>query len=119
MTPQRYRNALAEVEGYYRTAMRLHVGLALVAFTVGLVVALLAFFLGPEGSDVKLIESLGGLLVSSLAAFPIKELLTIRKKKISISSISNQLEEFVSRDTNSIDIASVEKLFNHILQFMS
>lgn len=119
MTPQRYRNALSQVDGYYRTAMRLHVGLALLIFIVGLTVALLAFLLGPEGSDVKLIESLGGLLVSSLSAFPIKELLAIRKKKISISSISNQLDEFVSRETHAVDIASVEKLFNHILQFMS
>ena len=70
MTPQRYKAALSEVDSYFQTAVRLHLGLAILIFVIGLTVAILAYVLGPEGSDLKLIESLGGLLVSSLSAIP-------------------------------------------------
>lgn len=119
MTPRRYKAALDEVDGYFRTAVRLHLGLAVLIFVVGLTVAILAYTLGPEGSDLKLIESLGGLLVSSLSAFPVKELLEIQKKKSSIKSVSRQLDDLIGGKEQTVDLASMEKLFNHILQFMS
>lgn len=119
MTPRRYKTALYEVDRYFRTAVRLQVGLAVIIFLAGLTVAILAYVLGPEGSDLKLIESLGGLLVSSLSAFPVKELLEVQRKKSSIKSVSSQLDDLIREKEDSVDLASMEKLFNHMLQFMS
>lgn len=100
-----------------RSALRFQLALACATVALGLSIVVLTQRLAPE--DLKVSAAVGGTLIPTLSAFPLKEMFAKRDKIAALGFLRQQLDRFTAPEVRAAEgeeFARVQQQFWNLLQ---